>query len=221
MKTYTSLAICLLSIIAVPWVRAQKSVYSMPFVNATRLPPMESAVNLEEIAASYQTLGNIYTTEITGLGEESMEQTSTTHISDVKAVDAVRFLEFYMKDQLLNPAGSPHGQVEMSVIYFNEDTRWNLGSALGVLTFGVAMLLGVPHSTAVVDVELEASFYDGTQALITSHIGVGRGRQLLTMYSHGGNRKAHQKALKKALQDLNEEILLDPSLTWTPHAGTP
>lgn len=219
MKKYVPLAICLLSFISEPGVKAQQSVYALPFENPIRLPAMKSAVNLEEIAATYQTLGNMYTTEITGIGEGALEQTSTTHISDVKAVDAVRFLEFYMENQLLERGTPLPGLVEMSVVYFDQDTRWNLGSALGVLTFGIATLLGVPHSTAVVDIEVEASFYDGTRALMASHRGVGRGKRLVTLYSSSGNRKAHQKALKKALKDLNEEILLDPSLTGNPPAG--
>ena len=221
MKKYTPIAICLLTSFFWPGLKAQQSVYTLPFENAIRLPAMKSVVNLDEIAATYQTLGNIYTTEITGVGDGALEQTSITHISDVKAVDAVRFLEFYMENQLLDRGTPSSGLLEMSVVYFEQDTRWNPGSALGVLTFGIAMLLGVPHSTAVVDVEVEASFYDGTRTLMASHRGVGKGKRLVTIYSSSGNRKAHQKALKKALQNLNSEILLDPSLTGYPHEGTP
>ena len=221
MKKYIPLTFLLFSFIAVPALEAQKSVYTMPFENTIRLPAMESAVNIEEIAATYQTMGNLYTTEITGIGEETMEQVSTTQISDVKVLDAIRFLEFYMEDQLLDPDTPSQGFVEMSVVYFDEDSRWNLGSALGILTFGVAILLGVPHSTAVVDVEVEASFYDDALLPVTSLRGVGRGKRLVTLYSQSGHRKAHQKALKKALKDLNEKILLDPSLTGTPQLATP
>ena len=62
----------------------QKSVYTLPFENEYRLPAMQTRINSEDIANTYQTMGNIYTTEITGLGEEKMEQTSMTFISDAK-----------------------------------------------------------------------------------------------------------------------------------------
>ncbi|MGW8314057.1 MAG: hypothetical protein ACWGNV_00545 [Bacteroidales bacterium] len=204
-----------------PELQAQKSVYAMPFENPVRLSSMEAAINFEEIAATYQTVGNIYTTQITGVGEDAMEQTSTTHISDVKAVDAIRFLEFYLDDQLLDKSQSPEGMVEMSVVYYDEHSRWNPGTVLGVLTFGLALLMGVPYTTTIVDVELEASFFDDTQALTASHRGVGRGKRMVTMYTGSGNRKAHHKALKKALYDLNEQIMQDPLLTGIPPAGTP
>lgn len=221
MKTYIPLSCSLILLFSTPVLSAQKSAYTLPFENDIRLPAMETAINLEEIAATYQTVGNIYTTQITGIGEESMEQTSVTHISDVKALDAIRLLEFYLEDELLDRGSPSGGLVEMSVIYFDEDTRWNLGSALGILTFGVAMLFGVPHSTAVVDVEVDASFYDNTQILTATHRGVGRSKRLLTIYSRSGTRKAHQKALKRALEDLNEHIMLDPFFTGNLPSGTP
>jgi hypothetical protein len=200
--------------------QAQKSIYTMPFENNIRLPAMKSAVNMEEITATYQTMGNIYTTEIIGFGEESMEQTSTTHISDVKVVDAIRFLEYYMEDQLLDPSSGSQGQLEMSVIYFNEDTRWNIGSVVGVLTFGIATLMGVPYATAVADVELKAVFYSPGQESCASQRGTGRGKCLQTLYSSSGFRKAHQRALKKAIQDLNDHILLDPLFTGIAQEAT-
>ena len=221
MKKYSTPSILLFLFIAWPALKAQKSVYTMPFENTLRLPAMETAVNIEEIAATYQTMGSLYTTEITGIGEEPMEQVSTTRISDVKVVDAIRFLEFYMEDQLLDPALPPQGLVEMSVIYFDQDSRWNAGSALGILTFGVSILLGIPHSTAVVDVEVQASFYDEALIPVTTCRGVGRGKRLLTLYSQSGERKAHQKALKKALLDLNEKILQDPSFTGIAQQAAP
>ena len=58
---------------------------------------METFVNMNEISASYQTMGNLYTSEIVGLADESVEQTSSMYISDVKVTDAFRFLKFYME----------------------------------------------------------------------------------------------------------------------------
>ena len=41
-------------------------------------------------------------------------------ISDAKVVDAVRFLEFYMEEQLVTPGDESSGTVEMSIIYYHE-----------------------------------------------------------------------------------------------------
>ena len=197
---------------------AQKSVYTFPFENAYKLPPMETLIRVNEISASYQTIGNLYTTEITGLGDETMEQVSSTYISDVKAMDAFRFLQFYMEDQLIAPGNETSGSMEMSIIYFHEKQRFNLGSAVGVLTFGIGTLLGIPFSTAVTDVEVEASFFDDTDQYITTHRGVGRGKKLMTLYSIS-TRTPNQKALKKALTDLNTKIMADTRLTMSSPAG--
>jgi len=192
----------------------QRSVFSFPFDNPVRLPSMYTVIDRGRIAASYQTLGNIYTTEVTGPEAEMMEQTSTSFISDVKAVDAVRFLEYYINQQLLIP-GDPFteqsGTLEMSVIYFNANRHFNLGTGLGVLTFGIGTLLGIPHATIVTDVEVEAAFYDKDDRLVAVHRGIGKRRGMETLYNNP-LRENHQKALKEALEDLNNRIMSDPKL---------
>ena len=137
-----------------------------------------------------------------------MEQTSRSFISDSRAVDAVRFLQYYLDELLIAPGDETSGLVELSIIYFNEDDRFNAGSILGVLTFGIATLLGVPYSTAVTDVEIEASFYDANDHLTSVYRGVGRGKKLRTVFSES-RRKAHHKALRNALEDLNTHIMGD------------
>ncbi len=193
---------------------AQKSIYTFPFENSYRLPPMSVYINTEEIASTYQTLGHLYTTEITGLGDETMEQTSTTVISDVKTMDAIRFLEFYLQEQLLAQGEDTNGAIEMSIIYFNTRSRFNLGSALNVLTLGLGTLFGIPFSTGITDVEVEATFFDNSNEFLTIHRGVGRSKVLETLYNlNYSKRTQHQKALKKALHDLNGKIMADPTLT--------
>jgi hypothetical protein len=191
---------------------AQKSVYDFPFENAFRLNSMQAFIDTEEISASYQTLGNIYSTEITGMGEESMEQVSTTFISDVKALDALRFLEFYLEDQLIAPGDGSSGLVELSIIYHHEHSRFNAGSLIGILTFGIGSLLGIPYATAIIDVETEASFFDAGDYPIASHRGVGRAKKLQSLYSMS-TRKAHQRALKNSLEDLNTKVMNDTLLS--------
>ncbi|MDF1575390.1 MAG: hypothetical protein P1P86_09390 [Bacteroidales bacterium] len=193
---------------------AQKSVYTFPFENSYRLPPMEVRINTEEIASTYQTLGNLYTTEITGLGNETLEQTSTSMISDVKAVDAIRFLEFYLKDQLLAPGEPESGSLEMSIIYYNSRSRVNPGTIFDILTLGIGAFLGIPFSTGVTDLEVEAVFYDQSNQILATHRGVGRAKVAETLYNQNYSRRTqHQKALKKALNDLNQKIMADPDLT--------
>ena len=202
---------------------AQKSVYTFPFENSYKLPSMETFIKADEISATYQTIGNFYTTEITGLGEETMEQTSSTYISDVKAMDAFRFLQFYMEDQLIAPGDQTKGAVEMSVIYYNVKHRVNLGTAINVLTLGIGGLLGIPYSTAITDVEVEATFFDKNNQLVTVHRGVGRGKMLESLYNlTSSGRIPHQKALRRALTDLNEKIMADPKLyKLTPPSAVP
>jgi len=192
---------------------AQKSVYSFPFENSYKLPPMETFIKADEISTSYQTIGNLYTTEIIGLGEETMEQTSSTYISDVKAIDAFRFLKFYMEDQLIASGDKTSGAMEMSIIYYNVKHRVNLGTALNVLTLGIGGLLGIPYSTAITDVEVEATFFDESNQFLCVHRGVGRGKMLESLYNlTSSGRIPHQKAMKRALADLNEKIMNDPAL---------
>jgi hypothetical protein len=191
---------------------SQKSVYTFPFENSYKLPSMETFIKADEISATYQTIGNLYTTEISGLGEETMAQTSSTYISDVKAMDAFRFLQFYMEDQLIAPGDQSKGAVEMSVIYYNVKHRVNLGTAINVLTLGIGGLLGIPFSTAITDIEVEATFFDSNQ-LLTVHRGVGRGKMLESLYNiSSSSRIPHQKAMRRALSDLNEEIMMDSTL---------
>ena len=194
---------------------AQKSVYTFPFENSYKLPPMETYINTEEISATYQTFGNIYTTEIVGLSDEPLEQTSSTYISDVKASDAFRFLRFYMEEQLLSPGDQYQGSVEMSVIYYHEKYRVNLGTALNILTLGMGTLFGIPFATSVTDVELEANFYNQNKQFVTSHRGVGRGKKWVGLYSLD-TRLPHQRALKEALEEVNNKIMTDPLLVPAP-----
>ncbi len=192
----------------------QRSIYDLPFENSHRLPPMEAAVSIEEISASYQTVGNIYTTEIISFDDQTMEQTSSSYISNPLVVDAVRLMEFYMKEQLVTPGEPTAGSSEMSVIYYDESNRMNPGSAFAVLTFGLAALLGVPTHTSIADVEIEIRLFDQEEQLFSSQRGVGRGKKLVTLYSSGNaGRKAHQEAMKKALEEVNRKILSDPQVT--------
>lgn len=216
MKPIYHIPIALIFILISLPIISQKSVYTFPFENRYRLPSMQTQINAHEISSTYQTLGNIYTTEITGLGENNMEQTSMSFISDAKVVDAVRFLEFYMEEQLVVPGDKTSGMVEMSIIYFHEHSRFNVGSVVAILTFGMGTLFGIPYATTVVDVETEASFYSEKNYLITAHRGVGKGKKLQTLYS-SSTRKAHQRALKKSLEDLNFQIMGDSVLTNLPN----
>jgi len=194
---------------------AQKSVYSFPFENSYRLPPMSVIINQDEIASTYQTLGNLYTTEITGMGEEALEQTSTTMISDVKAVDAVRLLEFYTKEQLVTPGDETGGSVEMSVIYYNSRSRVNLGTPITILSLGLGALLGIPFSTGITEVEVQATFFDDNNQILTTQRGLGRSKVLETLYNMNySKRTQHQKAMRQALEDLNGRIMSDPALEF-------
>ncbi len=212
-NTYHIPAILFFLICTTTLVMAQRSVYNFPFENREKLSPMAVRINTEEIAATYQTRGDFYSSTITGVGEEPLEQTSTIMSSDVKAVDAVRFLEYYAKEQLLAPGDQHSGTVEMSIIYYQSRSRANLGTALNIMTLGIGIFLGIPLLTGITDIEVEATFYDDLNQILAIHRGVGRSKMLETLYNQNfSERKLHQKALLKALEDLNEQILGDPQL---------
>ena len=212
-KTYYLPAVLFFLISTTTLVFAQKSIYTFPFENSYKLPPMESYVNLDEISASYQTMGNLYSTEISGLDEKNLEQTSSIYLSDVKVTDACRFLKFYMEEQLFAPGDLTRGTVEMSIIYYDKKSRVNAGTVFDILTLGIGVFLGVPFSTGVTDVEVEATFYNESNQVINVHRGIGRAKVLETLYNQDySERKQHQKALKKAISDLNEKIMADTEL---------
>ena len=210
-KTYYIPATLFFLICTTTLLFAQKSVYTFPFENSYRLPPMETFVNMNEISASYQTMGNLYTTEIMGLDDESVEQISSMYISDVKVTDAFRFLKFYMEEQLVAPGEDTQGSVEMSIIYYHEKNRANIGTALNILTLGIGTLLGIPFATSITDVEVEATFFNDANSVIVIHRGIGRGKKLIGLYSLS-TRLPHQRAVKNALEDLNTKIMADPKL---------
>lgn len=166
---------------------------------------------MNEISASYQTMGNLYTTEIMGLDDESVEQISSMYISDIKVTDAFRFLKFYMEEQLVAPGENTQGSVEMSIIYYHEKNRANIGTALNILTLGIGTLLGIPFATSITDVEVEATFFNDANSVIVIHRGIGRGKKLIGLYSLS-TRLPHQRAVKNALDDLNTKIMADPKL---------
>ncbi|MBE9517756.1 MAG: hypothetical protein IMY68_04270 [Bacteroidetes bacterium] len=210
-KTYYIPATLFFLICTTTLLFAQKSVYTFPFENSYRLSPMETFVNMNEISASYQTMGNLYTTEIMGLDDESVEQISSMYISDVKVTDAFRFLKFYMEEQLVAPGEDTQGSVEMSIIYYHEKNRANIGTALNILTLGIGTLLGIPFATSITDVEVEATFFNDANSVIVIHRGIGRGKKLIGLYSLS-TRLPHQRAVKNALEDLNTKIMADPKL---------
>jgi len=211
MKTMKNTWLIPILMMVFPLVEGQKSVYDLPFENATRLRGFQSSIRMDEIAATYQTTGNIFTTEITGSEEGIWEQTSYSYLSDIRVVDAVRCLEFYLADELLADTDTGGKLVELGIIYFEERDRMNAGSVFAFLTIGISSLIGVPVYTRVVDLEIRATFSDERENRITGHRATGRGRKALSIYS-GSSRKAHQKALKKALEGLNTMILSDPAL---------
>ena len=103
----------------------------------------------------------------------------------------------------------------MSIIYYDEYNRFSIGSALGVLTFGIALMLGVPYETTVVDIEVEAEFKNSLQFHQATHRGMGRAKKMKTLYN-SSTRKTHQRALRKAICNLNESIMADPELPKVP-----
>ena len=201
---FTVILICT----AAPEISAQKSVYTFPFDNEKRLPAMHASIDNQSISATYQTSGRVFTTEFSGPDDRRMEQKSMSYISDEKVVDAIRFIEYYIEDQLLEKSDIKNGWVEMSIVYFNEKNRFSFGSVCGILTLGIGTLCGIPYSKGITDLEIEALFYDNDDRLISKYRGVGRGKSPQSIFSMS-TRKAHQKAMKNSITDLNAHIMGD------------
>ena len=59
MKTVYHISLIAILISSSTLLSAQKSVYTFPFENEYRLPPMHSQINMKEISSTYQTYGNV------------------------------------------------------------------------------------------------------------------------------------------------------------------
>jgi len=190
---------------------AQKSVYSFPFENQSKLPAMEVFINRDALADTYQTYGAVLTSQYTGPDEETSEEVSTAYVNNEKIVDAMRFLEHYAFDQLLTYNTEKKGTVELKVTYYNLDTRLCAGSILSFATLGFAMFFGSATNRNFINLEVEAVFYDKNGNYLTRYTGIGHGSASESLYRHR-TRKAHQKALVAALSDLNRNIMGDSNL---------
>ena len=211
MKNLCSLFLVAIMLASTCPLLSQESVFSFPFENEYRLPPMKTRLNKKEISTTYQSYGSFYTTEYTWFRKDTMEQTSYSYYSSSKVMDAAHFLEFYMEEQLLEPGEDKTGLVEMSIIYFNEYDRINAGIAPAILTLGISALAGLTVSTKVTEVEIIASFFDNANQLLAEHRGVGKGKKTVSLY-RTSSREPNQKAIVKAIEDLNTKVFADPRL---------
>ncbi len=192
-------------------VSAQKSFYTLPFTNTGRLPSLEVLINMDEMAASYQTGGEVWNTQYTDTEDETSEVVSTSYQNNEKLVDATRFLKHYLFVELLDYSEVKSGSVEMKVSYFEQNARASVGSAINILTLGFAVFFGCPTHRNVVDLEVEATFYDKNGKYISKYTGVGRASSAENLYNHTA-RKAHKKALANAITNLNSQIMADSRL---------
>ena len=105
----------------------------------------------------------------------------------------------------------------MNIIYFHQKSRMCAGSILGVVTFGLGTLMGLPYARIISDVEIEATFYNTGDQLLGVYRGVGRGNTAESVFRTGTARITHQKAMRNALEDLNAKIMGDSILLATLH----
>ncbi|PID92508.1 MAG: hypothetical protein CSA96_02975 [Bacteroidetes bacterium] len=208
-KLYPLLALA--ALLWAPQLRAQKSIYDFGFENQFKLPPMKFYILKDVVSESYQTQSESLHTEITAEGEPPITQSSSAYISNPLAIDAVRMLEHYAMDHLLEK-GKAEGSAELSVIYFNRYDHQNLGTVVGYLTFGISAILGVPISTVVIDVELQAEFFDKDGHSTATYRATAQAKKRETLFNSPSDRLIHQKAIREALVHLNQEIMADSSL---------
>ncbi|MFZ5940130.1 MAG: hypothetical protein ACOYXB_06115 [Bacteroidota bacterium] len=189
----------------------QQSFYAFPFENQHRLPSLEIYINMDQMAQTYQANGAVFSTEYSGPDEETAGQVSVSYRNNEQMVDAARFLENYAFEELMEYSGEKHGTVELKVTYFEDNSRMSAGSVLFFVTFGISSFVGCPIYRNVADLEVEAVFYDPEGNYLARYRGTGHAGTGQSLYRRTA-RKAHQKALIKAIEDLNNSIMGDPEL---------
>lgn len=210
-KLYHILTAFIIMLMAGNSISAQKSVYSFPFSNTEKLPALDVYINMDEMVASYQINAEIQNVQFSDPDDAGSEVISTTYVNDERLIDASRYLKYYMFDQLLEYSDEKYGSVEITVSYYNKKDRISLGTIVTVATLGFSMFFGIPAADLIIDLEVEASFFDRNGQYISRYTGLGHAWQPESLY-YQSIRKTHRKALLKALTDLNSQIMADTIL---------
>lgn len=198
-------------------VSAQKSVYALPFSNKQKLPPIEVIIDYDKTARSYPGTQHYVAIEESGEGELS-EQNVAVHQEDPILVDALRLMEYYALEELTERGSEFKGKAELAVVYYDVHNRANIGSAFGILSFGIGILLGIPMATQVTQVEIEAILYGPDGNFLESYRGYGKAKRAVSLYNNSSIRRGNHKAITNALGTLNQQLMKDgiPIFATTP-----
>lgn len=120
-----------------------------------------------------------------------------------------------LTDNMLQPAGAPHGQIRFKLLYYQSRTPgwgWVIPS---VFTLNIANLAGMPFLRYRIDLELQMEILDRNQRVVAQYRAPGNGKSTVAMYYGYTGREAYRKANLLALQDAMRAIRakMEPDLS--------
>ena len=193
---------------------AQKSVFKLDIEDQEKLPPLLLEINHEGMASAYNS-SLIHSSTSYYNNEFSEELVTTTRYGDRKLEDVNNLMENYYKNFLCKESDSLRGRIELNVLFYDYQYVITAGLYVNVLSFGVGYLLGIPVDKATTIVEISAAVYNIEQELIAEYTGYGKDVKRNGLYYRKKNQRFQNlDAMKKAIYEINDQILLDhPMIT--------
>jgi hypothetical protein len=170
---------------------------------------MHILIDEEEIAKSYLSR-KIYITEEQWDDQVQEKYYSSVFYEDEKINDAINLLSRYLEQDLVQQGRVKNGEICLRIIYYDYDYHETAGTFINVFSFGIGYLLGIPGAKSRTTVELETSIYDPKGELIANYHAFGKKSSFRGLYYRKiDERESNLIALKRALNDLNEQLMVD------------
>ena len=203
----TILSICLISMMYISS-QAQNSVFDTGIENNKKLPALEIIINEDDIAKAFLSKQIFASTETSN--EYIYENQSAIFYEDPKINDTKNLFEKYLKRDLLTNTGDYNGSIEMKILYHEYKFDVSPGFFINVATFGITGLFGLPTERYQSNIELETNIYNLNNELIASYYISGKDNYFKNLYRKRiTDRESNLRALKKAINNLNENIVVD------------
>lgn len=206
---YIVLLSLLVSIIPSKKLFSQNSVYDPGIENYIKLPSMIFEVDDDILSQSYISKEVLTAEEI--LNDDIRSQYfSTLFIQDPKAADARKILIRYLEKDLLSAKEETNAILRLNVTYYDYDFNETAGAFINVLTFGIGNLLGIPNFKSKTIVELELKIVDPQDQLIADYTATAEKTAFRGLYYRKKDeRECNLIAIKKAVQDINDQLMQD------------
>lgn len=188
---------------------SQQSVFETKIKNDKKLPPLNIYIDNEALAEAYLHR-EVYTAREYEGDELSGQLKSSVFLEDKKVLDARNLFEYFLDKELLETEGKVKGEIGLMVKYYDYDYNMSAFGIFNVLTFGVGSILGVPGFTGKTVVEVDMTIYDPDLNRIAEYSAVGKNRFFKGIYYRRmDQRESNLKALKDALENINEQVMED------------